>query len=141
MDSDEESFFGMRQSNRITNSIDSLVNTNILIEGANHSQFNTSWGKSDLGFPNKYLINYRNIIPDWLQRKILTYYLINFVNYVSGKDLNAIKKLNKSVEYKISTNDELKILSQYQKISKNIKNDFEGNDLGNMKTLSLFLKI
>ena len=41
------------------------------------------------------------------------------------KNLNAIKKLNKSVEYKISTNDELKILSQYQKISKNIKNDFE----------------
>ena len=71
MDSDEESFFGMRQSNRITNSIDTLVNTNILIEGANHSQFNTSWGNSDSGFPSKYLINYRNIIPDWLQRKIL----------------------------------------------------------------------
>ena len=140
MDSDEESFFGMRQSNRITNSIDSLVNTNILIEGANHSQFNTSWGKSDLGFPSKYLINYRNIIPDWLQRKILTYYLINFVNYVSGKDLNAIKKLNKSVEYKISTNDELKILSQYQKISKNIKNDFEGNDLGNNENTIVFFE-
>ena len=140
MDSDEESFFGMRQSNRITNSIDSLVNTNILIEGANHSQFNTSWGKSDLGFPNKYLINYINIIPDWLQRKILTYYLINFVNYVSGKDLNAIKKLNKSVEYKISTNDELKILSQYQKISKNIKNDFEGNDLGNNENTIVFFE-
>ena len=140
MDSDEESFFGMRQSNRITNSIDSLVNTNILIEGANHSQFNTSWGKSDLGFPSKYLINYRNIIPDWLQRKILTYYLINFVNYVSGKDLNAIKKLNKSVEYKISTNDELKILSQYQKVSKNIKNDFEGNDLGNNENTIVFFE-
>ena len=98
MDSDEESFFGMRQSNRITNSIDSLVNTNILIEGANHSQFNTSWGNSDSGFPSKYLINYRNIIPDWLQRKILKYYLINFVNYVSGKDLNAINKLNKSID-------------------------------------------
>ena len=140
MDSDEESFFGMRQSNRITNSIDSLVNTNILIEGANHSQFNTSWGKSDLGFPNKYLINYRNIIPDWLQRKILTYYLINFVNYVSGKDLNAIKKLNKSVEYKISTNDDLKILSQYQKVSKNVKNDFEGNDLGNNENTFVFFE-
>ena len=140
MDSDEESFFGMRQSNRITNSIDSLVNTNILIEGANHSQFNTSWGKSDLGFPSKYLINYRNIIPDWLQRKILTYYLINFVNYVSGKDLNAIKKLNKSVEYKISTNDELKILSQYQKVSKNVKNDFEGNDLGNNENTIVFFE-
>ena len=140
MDSDEESFFGMRQSNRITNSIDSLVNTNILIEGANHSQFNTSWGKSDLGFPSKYLINYRNIIPDWLQRKILTYYLINFVNYVSGKDLNAIKKLNKSVEYKISTNDDLKILSQYQKVSKNVKNDFEGNDLGNNENTFVFFE-
>ena len=140
MDSDEESFFGMRQSNRITNSIDSLVNTNILIEGANHSQFNTSWGNSDSGFPSKYLINYRNIIPDWLQRKILKYYLINFVNYVSGKDLNAINKLNKSVEYKISTDDELKILSQYQKASKNIKNDFEGNDIGNNENTTVFFE-
>ena len=140
MDSDEESFFGMRQSNRITNSIDSLVNTNILIEGANHSQFNTSWGKSDLGFPSKYLINYRNIIPDWLQRKILKYYLINFVNYVSGKDLNAINKLNKSVEYKISTDDKLKILSQYQKASKNIKNNFEGNDIGNNENTTVFFE-
>ena len=140
MDSDEESFFGMRQSNRITNSIDTLVNTNILIEGANHSQFNTSWGNSDSGFPSKYLINYRNIIPDWLQRKILKYYLINFVNYVSGKDLNAINKLNKSVEYKISTDDELKILSQYQKASKNIKNDFEGNDIGNNENTTVFFE-
>ncbi len=140
MDSDEESFFGMRQSNRITNSIDSLVNTNILIEGANHSQFNTSWGNSDSGFPSKYLINYRNIIPDWLQRKILKYYLINFVNYVSGKDLNAINKLNKSVEYKISTDDELKILSQYQKASKNIKNNFEGNDIGNNENTTVFFE-
>ena len=40
----------MRQSNRINNSIDTLVNTNILIEGANHSQFNSSWGNSDSDF-------------------------------------------------------------------------------------------
>ena len=86
------------------------------------------------------MINYRNIIPDWLQRKILIYYLINFVNYVSGKDLNAIKKLNKSVEYKTSINDELKILSQYQKVSKNIKNDFEGNDLGNNENTIVFFE-
>ena len=42
--------------------------------------------------------------------------------------------------YKISTNNELKILSQYQKISKNIKNDFEGNDIGNNENTTVFFE-
>lgn len=129
MDSDEESFFGLRQSNRISNSIDSLLNVNILIEGANHSQFNTSWGSDDSGFPSKYLINNKGIIPDWLQRKILKFYLFNFVEYITGNSDSAEKYLTTSNEYKVSEEESLKVLSQYQFGGRNIINDFEGDDL------------
>jgi len=129
MDSDEESFFGMRQSNRISNYIDSLINVNILIEGANHSQFNTSWGSDDSGFPSKYLINNKGIIPDWLQRKILKFYLFNFVEYITGNSVSPDKYLTSSNEYKVSEGKSLKVLSQYQFGGRNIINDFEGDDL------------
>ena len=129
MDSDEESFFGLRQSNRISNSIDSLLNINILVEGANHSQFNTSWGSVDSGFPSKYLINNKGIIPDWLQRKILKFYLFNFVEYITGNSDSAEKYLTTSNEYKVSEEESLKVLSQYQFGGRNIINDFEGDDL------------
>lgn len=129
MDSDEESFFGLRQSNRISNSIDSLLNVNILIEGANHSQFNTSWGSDDSGFPSKYLINNKGIIPDWLQRKILKFYLFNFVEYITANSDSAEKNLTTSNEYKVSEEKSLKVLSQYQFGGRNIINDFEGDDL------------
>lgn len=129
MDSDEESFFGLRQSNRMSNTNDSIINVNILIEGANHSQFNTSWGRNDTGYPSKYLINNKNIIPDWFQRKILKYYLYNFVEYISGKDLNADKKLIKSFNYNISNNRRKKIISRFKYGGGNIVNDFEGDDI------------
>ena len=129
MDSDEESFFGLRQSNRISNSIDSLLNINILVEGANHSQFNTSWGSVDSGFPSKYLINNNGIIPDWLQRKILKFYLFNFVEYITGNSDSAEKYLTTSNEYKVSEEKSLKVLSRYQLGGRNIINDFEGDDL------------
>jgi hypothetical protein len=129
MDSDEESFFGMRQSKRISNYIDSLINVNILIEGANHSQFNTSWGSDDSGFPSKYLINNKAIIPDWLQRKILKFYLFNFVEYITGNSVSPDKYLTSSNEYKVSEGKSLKVLSQYQFGGRNIINDFEGDDL------------
>ncbi len=129
MDSDEESFFGLRQSNRISNSIDSLLNVNILIEGANHSQFNTSWGSDDSGFPSKYLINNKGIIPDWMQRKILKFYLFNFVEYITGNSDSAQKYLTTSNEYKVSEEESLKVMSRYQLGGRNIINDFEGDDL------------
>ena len=89
MDSDEDSFFGIRQANRLENS-NSFSDFNILIEGANHSQFNTSWGKHDIGFPGKLLVNNSNILPGWLQRKILKYYLIDFLNYTLEGDEDAL---------------------------------------------------
>ncbi len=129
MDSDEESFFGLRQSNRIKNISDSLINVNILVEGANHSQFNSSWGKNDVGFPNKYLINNKYILPDWYQRKILSYYLFNFSEFISKRDMRCRDALINSFDYKISDNESKKIISRYSYSSEFILNNFESDDI------------
>jgi len=128
MDSDEESFFGLRQSNRL-NIKNKNMKVNILIEGANHSQFNSSWGTSDVGFPSKYLIKRSKILPDWYQRNILKYYMFNFINAAFYKNEISKQKLKKSFSYKISEKKELKILSNFQDGSINNIIDFEQDDI------------
>ena len=128
MDSDEDSFFGIRQANRLENS-NSFSDFNILIEGANHSQFNTSWGKHDIGFPGKLLVNNSNILPGWLQRKILKYYLINFLNYTLEGDEDALYNLKKSIKYPIEEDLYKKIISRSNIGGSKVLLDFEGDEL------------
>ena len=128
MDSDEDSFFGIRQANRLENS-NSFSDFNILIEGANHSQFNTSWGKHDIGFPGKLLVNNSNILPGWLQRKILKYYLINFLNYTLERDEDALFNLKKSIKYPIEEDLYKKIISRSNIGGSKVLLDFEGDEL------------
>ena len=128
MDSDEDSFFGIRQANRLENS-NSFSDFNILIEGANHSQFNTSWGKHDIGFPGKLLVNNSNILPGWLQRKILKYYLINFLNYTLEDDEDALYNLKKSIKYPIEEDLYKKIISRSNIGGSKVLLDFEGDEL------------
>ena len=128
MDSDEDSFFGIRQANRLENS-NSFSDFNILIEGANHSQFNTSWGKHDIGFPGKLLVNNSNILPGWLQRKILKYYLIDFLNYTLEGDEDALYNLKKSIKYPIEEDLYKKIISRSNIGGSKVLLDFEGDEL------------
>ena len=128
MDSDEDSFFGIRQANRLENS-NSFSDFNILIEGANHSQFNTSWGKHDIGFPGKLLVNNSNILPGWLQRKILKYYLIDFLNYTLEGDEDALYNLKKSIKYPIKEDLYKKIISRSNIGGSKVLLDFEGDEL------------
>ena len=55
--------------------------------------------------------------------------MYNFVEYISGKDLNADKKLIKSFNYNISNNTRKKIISRFKYGGGNIVNDFEGDDI------------
>ncbi|MEC7877403.1 MAG: hypothetical protein VX499_00415, partial [Bacteroidota bacterium] len=48
---------------------------------------------------------------------------------ISGKDLNADKKLIKSFNYNISNNTRKKIISRFKYGGGNIVNDFEGDDI------------
>ena len=130
MDSDEESFFGLRQANRLENE-SPLVNVGILIEGANHSQFNTSWGQHDFGFPGKLLVNHSKIIPGWLQRKILKFYLVNFIQYTFNKNKTSLKTLKKSINYPINDSQFYKVISSSAIGDSKILFDFEEDDMLN----------
>ena len=68
-DSDEDSFFGLRQLDR-TQFTDSAfhVKAGLYIHGGNHGQFNTGWGRHDSGFPGKYFLNTEPMISGELQR-------------------------------------------------------------------------
>jgi len=139
MDSDEDSFFGIRQANRLENS-NSFSYFNILIEGANHSQFNTSWGKHDIGFPGKLLVNNSNILPGWLQRKILKYYIINFLNYTFNVDNDALYNLKKSINYQIEEDLSKKIISRSNIGGSKVLLDFEGDELSKSDRAELIIE-
>ena len=68
-DSDEDSFFGLRQLQR-TSFTDSLqhMKAAVYIHGANHGQFNTGWGRHDAGFPYKMFLNTKPLISGEDQR-------------------------------------------------------------------------
>ena len=69
-DSDEESFFGLRQWQRTTFSDSSFhTKAGVYIQGANHGQFNSIWGRHDSGFPGKLFLNTKPMISGEDQRK------------------------------------------------------------------------
>ncbi|WP_416865515.1 MAG: hypothetical protein ACMVP2_24505 [Imperialibacter sp.] len=68
LDSDEDSFYGLRQYRR-TELTDSTFKTGVLIQGANHGQFNTIWGANDAGPPYSYLLNKTPLVDGEIQRK------------------------------------------------------------------------
>ncbi|MEM8893844.1 MAG: hypothetical protein AAGC88_04645 [Bacteroidota bacterium] len=69
-DSDEDSFFGLRQLQR-TDFTDSTfhMKTGVYVHGANHGQFNSIWGRNDSGFPGKLFLNTEPMISGEDQRK------------------------------------------------------------------------
>ncbi|MDG2341914.1 MAG: hypothetical protein P8L24_02460 [Cytophagales bacterium] len=137
MDSDEDSFFGIRQANRIENENNSFSDFNILVEGANHSQFNTSWGQHDFGFPGKLLVNNSNILPGWLQRKILKKYVYSFLEYTINGNTNSLVLLKKSENYTTEENISKKIISRSKIGGSSVLFDFEGDELSYNKKAKL----
>ncbi len=79
-DSDVSSFAGAQQYERITFQ-DSLYHfkSGLYIYGANHGQFNTSWGNNDTGNPFIGLLNLKQLLPEKEQRKIAEVYISGFL--------------------------------------------------------------
>lgn len=86
-DSDEASFFGYRQFQRITFSDTAFhFKSGLYIHGANHGQFNTVWGKYDGGAPGKWLLNTAPQITAEDQMQIARVYVSSFAEAVlNGK--------------------------------------------------------
>ena len=70
-DGDMLSFHGSRQLERIKFTDDGdWCKATLYIRGANHGQFNTVWGRTDLSGFGKHLLNLRGIMPPEAQRQV-----------------------------------------------------------------------
>jgi hypothetical protein len=87
MDADMNSYHGMRPFNRLVFD-DSLPHfkAGVFIHGANHGQFNTTWGWNDIGYPGGLLLNRRGMMPPADQRQIATVYLSAFMMTTFGME-------------------------------------------------------
>ena len=80
-DADVSSFMGSQQYERIRFT-DSLYHfkAGVYIYGANHGQFNTSWGENDTGNPFLGLLNLKQLLPAEDQLDIARVYISSFLD-------------------------------------------------------------
>lgn len=85
-DSDEASFFGLRQYQRITNT-DSVdrIKAGVYVHQANHGQFNSIWGRNDFGGTSGWFLNTAPLLQGEEQRLVAKTYLAAFTEYVFNK--------------------------------------------------------
>ncbi len=78
-DSDEPSFFGMRQAERITYSKEPyFFKAGIYMPGGNHGQFNSVW-KTDASAPFEWFLNRKAMIPEKDQQEVAKVYISGFL--------------------------------------------------------------
>ncbi len=79
-DSDVSSFDGSRQYDHVHFSGDvPAFKSELYIYRANHGQFNTVWGRTDLGTPINWFLNLRPLLPPDDQRQISKLYISAFL--------------------------------------------------------------
>ncbi|MEJ2584312.1 MAG: hypothetical protein P8Z38_04520 [Robiginitalea sp.] len=79
-DADVSSYMGSQQYERVQFT-DSLYHfkAGVYVYGANHGQFNTSWGENDTGNPFTGILNLKQLLPSDDQRKIAEVYISSFL--------------------------------------------------------------
>ena len=79
-DGDVTSFAGSKQYERITFSDStSHFKSAVYIQGANHGQFNTSWGENDTSDASTYFLNNKQLLSGEEQREIARVYISAFL--------------------------------------------------------------
>ncbi|MCA0754565.1 alpha/beta hydrolase [Paenibacillus sp. N4] len=79
-DADVNNFYGDRQYNRVDFSADSgKFKAELYIEDANHSQFNTEWGRMDERPPGGLFLNRNELLEEEDQRQISKVYISAFL--------------------------------------------------------------
>ncbi|MDX1482230.1 MAG: hypothetical protein R3315_11170, partial [Woeseiaceae bacterium] len=86
-DADEPAYHGLRQFNRIHLSGEPFrFKAGVYIHGANHGQFNSTWGRADYSPPEAWLLNTAPLIPGEEQRQIATVYIAAFMDATLRQD-------------------------------------------------------
>ncbi|MFB9274711.1 alpha/beta hydrolase [Cohnella cellulosilytica] len=92
-DTDLVSFYGDRQYGRADFSgVNAAFKASLYIEDANHSQFNTTWGRSDNAMPAGLFIRPKSLLPAEDQRRIAKTYVSAFAEAVfhGSEEYNAL---------------------------------------------------
>lgn len=83
MDGDVQSFEGMAQYSRVSFPGDGFhFRSGLYVVGANHGQFNTSWGNKDTGIFSAWALNLGGIMNDEAQRDVARVYFGAFLEVV-----------------------------------------------------------
>jgi len=86
-DGDVQSFAGSRQFERVHLTGESFkFKSSLYVFGANHGQFNTSWGRSDSSVPYKNVLNLQQLMPAGEQEEIARVYISAFVEAAMNDD-------------------------------------------------------
>ncbi|KYG78993.1 alpha/beta hydrolase family protein [Roseivirga echinicomitans] len=124
-DGDVQSFAGLRQYERVkfTDSIYHFKSA-VYIYGANHGQFNTTWGNSDSGQPYGSLLNKKALLPMEDQLEIGRVYISAFLQATlqGKKEYEALFKDHRSGNNWLPTTI---YLNQYESSGWKIIADFE----------------
>ncbi|OUM95200.1 MAG: hypothetical protein A9Z00_14690 [Thermobacillus sp. ZCTH02-B1] len=87
-DADLQNFYGDQQY--VRTALDGradLFKAEIYLEGANHGQFNTTWGRFDLSMPTGMLLNTRDLLDGEVQREAAAGYIAAFLEAaLNGKE-------------------------------------------------------
>ena len=79
-DADVSSFAGSRQWDHVRYSgVGNFFKAELFIDRANHGQFNTVWGRSDVGAPNDWFLNLHSLLSGEDQRRIAKTYISAFL--------------------------------------------------------------
>ncbi len=78
-DADVSSFVGSRQWDRVRYSGGDWFKSELYIYRANHGQFNTVWGRSDVGYPLGWFLNLKPLLDPEDQRRIARIYISAFL--------------------------------------------------------------
>jgi dienelactone hydrolase len=87
MDGDVSSFMGASQMSRVSFSDGGdFLKAGVYVTGANHGQFNTSWGIRDFGLPYDALSNLEAIMDPEDQRQIAKVYFSSFLEVIFNRN-------------------------------------------------------
>lgn len=125
LDADLDSYMGMKQFNRTSFSDSTrFFKAGVFIQGANHGQFNSTWGKYDMSYPNNLFINRRAMIDAESQQKIAKVYLNAFQKVAFGTEL-AYKSLFEDYRTGRDWLPEVTLVNQFQSSNETIFANFE----------------
>lgn len=114
MDADVSDFRGDRQYYRTAfePGSDGFKST-LYLPHANHTQFNTSWGRSDLSMPRGLFLNYKEIMEPDDQRQIAEVYMSAFMESVLH-DNDSYRGLFKDYRYGSDWLPDTQLVNKYQ---------------------------